>query len=66
MPGPIKLATIECAVCSALIDVFQEFDPEFTLIWRERADEEHTRQHPPVIGCAQARPEVVRMFPERP
>ena len=27
MRGPIKLSTIECTVCSALIDVFQEFDP---------------------------------------
>ena len=29
MRAPIKLATIERAVCSALIDVFQQIDPEF-------------------------------------
>jgi hypothetical protein len=60
----LKLATIECAVCSALIDVAQEFDPS-TLIWCARAAEKNACQHPPVTSCPQARIEVLRRYPER-
>ena len=64
MRGPIKLTTIECAIRSGLIDVSQEFDPT-TLIWRARVEDGNTCQNPPVTNCAQARDEVLRMFPER-
>ena len=61
MRGPIKLTTIECAVCSALIDVSQEFDPT-TLIWRALVEDGNTCQNPPVASCAQARDECCGCF----
>ena len=64
MPGLIKLTTIECAVCSAWIEVFQQNEPEFILVWRGRDDEENICQHPPVTTCQQARAEVFRMYPD--
>jgi len=51
------------AYCSALIDVFQEFDPEFILCWREGAADLNACPNAPVTSCPQARTEVLRMYP---
>jgi len=64
MPGLTKLTTIECASCSAWIDVFQQIEPEINMVWRARDGEENACEHPPAATCPQARAEVFRMYPD--
>ena len=61
---PVKLATIECAACSAWIDVFQQYEPDFALVWDARDVEGHSCQHPPSTSCPPARAEVERRYPD--
>ncbi len=64
MSERIKLATIECAVCSAWIEVFGQYEgDELTLVWSTRDAADLCRQ-PPLTACPQARAEVKRRYPE--
>jgi hypothetical protein len=58
-----KLATIECATCSALIEVYPAAirdGPD--LEWSAPGDE--CCQSPPVTRCPYARDEIRRRFPD--
>ena len=59
-----KLATIECSVCAAWIDIIQQYEPELALFWEARGVEGHSCQHPPSASCPQARAEVARRYPD--
>ena len=57
---PEKLATIECATCGALIEVFRRDTPDGTTIdWRQHDADLCKQPH----RCPQARLEVRRRFP---
>jgi hypothetical protein len=60
---PERLALLECAVCSALIEVYRHVAPKGDVIaWNMRYDE--TCQNPPSKRCPQVRAEIRRRFPE--
>ena len=57
MDDVIKLAIIECATCSALIEVFRRYEPVATIIvWSAQDDNSCEQQS--VGRCPQARAEV--------
>jgi len=63
MDDVIKLATIECAVCSVLIEVFRRYERgTATIFWSARDD--HSCERRPVTGCPRAHAEVKMRFPE--
>jgi hypothetical protein len=63
MDDVVKLATIECAICSALIEVFRRYEPETTVIvWSTQDDRPCERG--PVVRCPRAHAEVRLRFPE--
>ena len=64
MAVPSKLATLECSTCTALIDVFQQYEPDLALIWDARDVEGPSCQHPPSTSCPNARAEVERRYPD--
>jgi len=64
MPGPIKLATIECAACSTCIDVYGAYELDaVTLSWDTR-DEAPACAHPPLTRCPRARAEIKLRYPD--
>jgi hypothetical protein len=63
MDDVIKLATIECAVCLALLEVFRRYEPDRTIIFWSTQDD-HSCQQPPVAGCPRAHAEVKLRYPE--
>src|SRR5262249_45276269 len=60
--NPVKLATIECPVCTVLMDVLQQEKPEPILIWGQHRGEPDLCQHPPLMKCSQARAEVALRY----
>jgi hypothetical protein len=63
MDDVIKLATIECATCSALIEVFRRYEPVATIIvWSTQDD--NLCERPPVTHCPRAHAEIRLRFPE--
>jgi hypothetical protein len=63
MDDVIKLATIECAVCSALIEVFRRYEPDAaTIVWSTQDD--HSCEQRPVAACPRAHAEVKLRYPE--
>ena len=60
---PVKLATIECAICAAWIEVYRRYTADQAIIaWDARVAE--LCQQPPLERCPQARVEVRRRFPD--
>src|SRR5215211_796593 len=58
---PEKLALLECAVCSALIEIYRPIPSTgAALAWNMRYDE----TCPPSKQCPQVRAEIRRRFPE--
>ena len=63
MDDVIKLATIECTVCSALIEVFRRYEPDrATIFWSTQDD--HSCEQLPVASCLRAHAEVKLRYPE--
>jgi hypothetical protein len=63
MDDMVKLATIECAICSTLIEVFRRYEPDAAIIvWSTQDD--HSCERRPVTGCPRAHAEVKLRFPE--
>jgi hypothetical protein len=63
MDDVIKLATIECATCSALIEVFRRYEPGTTIVvWSTQDD--NLCERPPVTRCPRAHAEIRLRFPE--
>ena len=58
----VKLATIECTVCTVLMDIFQQNRPERKVIVCQHEGEADLCRHPPLIRCPQARAEVALRF----
>jgi hypothetical protein len=59
---PVKLATIECAICGAWIEVYRRYTADEAIIGWDIRDAELC-QYPPLHSCQQARIEVGRRFP---
>ena len=63
MDDVIKLAIIECATCSALIEVFRRYEPVATIIvWSTQDD--NLCEQPSVARCPQAHAEIKLRYPE--
>jgi hypothetical protein len=63
MDDVIKLAIIECSICSTLIEVFRRYEPDATtIIWSTQND--HFCEQQTVTRCPRARAEVKLRFPE--
>jgi len=63
MDDVIKLAIIECAICSALIEVFRRYEPDRAMIvWS--AQDGHSCERPPVSRCPRAHAEVKMRYPD--
>lgn len=61
-----KLATIECGTCSALIEVYQQYEPNYSLVWETRPDGFVHCRHGAVEHCPKAIAEVKLRFPDPP
>ena len=60
---PEKVATIECAICGAFIDIYRcRTSDQETVDWKLR--EAELCRNPPLHHCRQARLEVRRRFPD--
>jgi len=64
MDDVIKLATIECTTCSALIEVFRRYEPVVTIIVWSTQDDDHSCEQPPIYCCPRAHAEVKLRYPE--
>jgi hypothetical protein len=63
MNGQAKVATIECATCAALLEVFpQDVRGEPGLSWNA-LDDGHLCRAPPLRRCPHARAEMKLRFP---
>jgi hypothetical protein len=58
----IRMATIECSTCAALLEVYPQGGPgEACLGWNTR--DEDLCKSPPLRRCPHARAEIKRRFP---
>jgi hypothetical protein len=58
-----KLATIECATCSALLEVYPQDAPDEPSLGWSALDDGHLCQAPPLRRCPHARAEIKLRFP---
>src|SRR5205085_12464319 len=63
MDAPKKLATIECSVCSAWIEIFPPSEREGPSIAWNMRDEELCKS-PPAGRCPRAQVDIRRRFPD--
>jgi hypothetical protein len=63
MDDVIKLATIECAACSTLIEVFRRYEPGRAAIFWSTQDD-RSCEKPPIADCVRAHAEVKLRYPE--
>jgi len=63
MDDVIKLANIECAICSAVIEVFRRYESDKAIIFWSTQDD-HSCKQPPIAGCPRAHVEVKLRYPE--
>jgi hypothetical protein len=58
-----KLATIECATCSVLLEVYPQDVPDEPSLGWSALDDGHLCQAPPLRRCPHARAEIKLRFP---
>jgi hypothetical protein len=60
---PLRLAIIECSVCSAWIEIFPQTEREGpSVVWNMR--DESLCKSPPAGRCPQVRAEIKRRYPD--